>query len=244
MISIRRHQEIFDPSKYRGPITIIGAGATGSRVFAALAELGLTNITVYDFDKVEAHNLANQLFINHDIGQMKVSGLFDWYQRKMGVDLPPEEMKFIADKVTEDTQLKGVVFLLTDTMESRREIFERCIQGNTDIPTVIETRMAATHGNVFTFNPHEKGQAWLDTLIDDDDAETSACGSTLSVGTTASVIANLAVWQFMHLKTDPLAVDEVVNVFLKPFILTTEKLENSNGKAQSDTEEDCASQAA
>lgn len=244
-ISTIRHDEIFNARKNNGRITILGAGATGSRVFASLVELGLTNIAIYDFDKVEAHNLANQIFGENDIGALKVSALFDWYQRKTGAALPPPEMHFIADTVPiQDYSLyegeeftpdiAGTVFLLTDTMQSRREIFDTCIKDNLGVFRVIETRMASTHGNVYTFNPHDRHQkdAWLDSLIDDDDGEVSACGSSISVGTTASIIANMAVWQYMHAKTDPAAGDGVVDVYLKPFCLTTRKLHNEPEKEE------------
>ncbi len=228
MISTIRHDEIFNARENNQRITIIGAGATGSRVFAALVELGLTNITVYDFDKVEAHNLANQIYGNKDIGQYKVAGLKEWFELKTHALSQPDGMAFIADKVDRHTKLKGTIFLLTDTMESRREIFEHCIKGNSDVYRVIETRMASTHGNIYTFDPHTRGTDWLNTLVDDEQGEVSACGSSISVGTTASIIANMAVWQFMHAKTNPEAGDEVVNIFLKPLCMSTSKLENSN----------------
>ncbi len=233
MISTIRHDEIFKARDNNHRITIIGAGATGSRVFAALAELGLTNITVYDFDKVEPHNLANQIYGNKDIGNAKIKALEAWYLTKMGLNplapfALPSDMRFFEERVGRYTELKGTIFLLTDTMESRREIYEHCIKDNTDVYRVIETRMAATHGNIYTFNPHTHGAAWLSTLVEDDQAEVSACGSSISVGTTASIIANMAVWQYMHAKTNPEAGDEIVDIFLKPFCMTTSKLENRN----------------
>ena len=42
------------------PVTVIGAGATGSFITLALAKMGVRHITVYDDDTVEEHNLPNQ----------------------------------------------------------------------------------------------------------------------------------------------------------------------------------------
>ena len=54
-INISRHKDYFDAmSQKLQPITIIGAGATGSRVFEALVNLGMTNIAVFDDDKIES----------------------------------------------------------------------------------------------------------------------------------------------------------------------------------------------
>ena len=223
MLSLIRHQEIFNPHNNDQGITIIGAGAIGSRVFATLVELGLHNITVYDPDIVEAHNLANQTyFADNDIGNQKCLGLYNWATRKLGTHTLP--FTFKSELVTPSTELKGTVFLLVDSLETRRQLAQS-FHGNTNIPRVIDCRMAATHGHVFTFSPHTQLQAYLDrTTANDDEAEVSACGSPFSVSPTAAIIANLAVWQFILAKTDPPAVDSVINIYLHPLIIATEKL--------------------
>lgn len=228
MISTIRHDSIFDKNSFNVPITIIGAGATGSRVFLALVELGITNITVIDFDKVEPHNLANQAYVSSDIGHAKVGACENLYSEKTG-EVRPDCMKFILARVpspeTKDA-VKGVVFLLTDTMASRKEIFTESLKDNLDVQLVIETRMASSYGNILSFDPcdEEKSQKWWDTLSDDADTEVSACGSSISVGPTASIIANMAVWQFIHFANNPEAADEVIDLYLKPTIINVHDL--------------------
>lgn len=236
-ISILRHQMIFDPHAFeRMPIHIIGAGATGSRVWLSLVELGLTNLHVYDFDKVEAHNLANQIFFNEDIGKPKVEGLYKYYKRKTGQP-PPPTMAFNNVKVDnqyfDTNSFPGIVFLLTDTMESRREIFNQliradkteCVSSDTidkQCCYMIETRMASSYGNIFGINPFAPNEAeyWISTLVDDDDesTEVSACGSSISVGPTASIIANMAVWQMIMFLTNPEAATTEISLFCKPMM--------------------------
>jgi molybdopterin/thiamine biosynthesis adenylyltransferase len=228
MLSIIRHEDIFNPRKHDTGVTIIGAGAIGSRIFAALVELGLTKIKVFDFDKVEPHNLSNQLYDHGDIGHFKVSALINWATRKLGAQ-PPDSMYFLSTRVEPGDKPKGTVFLLVDSMEERRRLVEGCIRGNYDVPRVIDCRMAATHGNVFMFD-HSTLDQYLDTLIDDDQAEVSGCGSPYSVGTTASIISNLAVWQFMLSKVDPAAVDPKINVFLHPLAIGVSQWEKSDVK--------------
>lgn len=220
-LSLLRHQEIFDPIANDSGITIIGAGAIGSRVFATLVELGLKKITVYDPDIVEEHNLANQLFIKEDVGKYKVQGLANWTERKLSFLY--ESFNFHQQFVTPTTDIKGTVFLLVDSLKTRSELVSS-MYGNTNIHRVIDVRMAATHGNIYTFSPHSKQRQYLETLGDDEDAEVSACGSPFSVSPTAAIMANMAVWQFIHAKTNIEACDEVVDVFLKPFTLATRKL--------------------
>jgi len=223
-ISLIRHQEIFDPNKNNVPVHIIGVGATGSRLWLSLVELGMTNIHVYDYDDVEAHNLANQVYLKDDVGTSKVRALKKYYQRKTG-ETPPDSMHFHNVKVEKDSgagPFDGVVFLLTDTMASRKEIFENCI-ANSDTFVMIETRMASSYGDIKTVNPFDKKQVteWFNSLSTDEDTEVSACGSSISVGPTAAIIANIAVWQMIHALTNPEAVDPSINLHLKPMMMTT-----------------------
>jgi len=221
MINIARHYEVINPTVHKQPIHIIGAGATGSRLFAALVELGFQNITVYDDDIVESHNLANQLFVMDDINTLKVTALDKWVKAKLGEGL--ESGAFIPKRLPyKDVELSGTVFLLTDTMSSRAEIYESCLKDNLLVERVIETRMASSYGDIYSFDPCKTGHQWLDTLISDDEGETSSCGSSISVGATASIIANQAVWQFMLSLIDPDAADDIVHLFLQPLCMSTE----------------------
>lgn len=231
MISTIRHQEIFNSQEFKNlPITIIGAGATGSRLFMSLIELGLTKIKVFDFDKVEAHNLANQAFMHDHIGFPKVEALSHLAALKTGSGALPDTLQFIDKAVPCDEKIEGVVFLLTDTMDSRRAIFDECLKDNLDVFYVIETRMASSYGDIYGFVPHGKeGDAWLATLTSDEEAETSACGSSISVGPTASIIANLAVWHFINYLTDRDALDNRSHLFLKPLAMDFGKLEMQHG---------------
>lgn len=223
-LDVSRHTPLIKPWEHDEKITLIGAGATGSRIFMALIELGFTNIDVIDFDQVELHNLANQAFVNEDIGKLKVTALRDRYIAKTG-DQPPSTMRFIAGRMPIDNhELTGTVFLLTDTMASRREIFDSCLKDNYLVTRVIETRMASTYGNVFTFTPANDIQAekWINTLISDDVAELSPCGTSISVGITASLIANYAVMNMVNAMTNPEAACERIDLFFRPYITVTQ----------------------
>jgi molybdopterin/thiamine biosynthesis adenylyltransferase len=222
-----RHYEIFNPAENDAGVTIIGAGAIGSRIFALLVEQGLQKITVYDPDIVENHNLANQLYVRSDVGKLKVEGLRKWTALKYGVDphsvQMPNTMHFVADYVEDCTNLQGTVFLLVDSLASRAEL-AKSMQNNYDIPRVIDVRMAALHGKVITFSPHTQLDDYLATIGSDDDAEVSACGSPYSVASTASLLSSIAVGSFMSAKTDPASLDEVLNVFARPFAIKGIKL--------------------
>lgn len=229
MLDTNRHASFFNPAFHDLPVTVIGAGATGSRVVLELAGLGCDNINVYDFDIVENHNLPNQAYFDRHVGMPKVEALEQLVFEKLGFRKPGH--KFFNQKVEPGTRFEAapVVFLLTDSFGSRKEIFRSHILPSEKVLWLIETRMAASHGHVYTLyaKNHITRQRWLASMRDDADVENieaSACGTSMSVGPTAAIIANLAVWQYIHIATeDHDSRDEKLNIYLKPFTAKTER---------------------
>lgn len=195
-IDITRHVDVFSRDAFGGKrIDVIGAGASGSRIVLSLAKLGLENIHVWDFDQVEAHNIANQAFSQADIGRPKVEALRDIVEKATGL-----KIHIHNEKVDGSQELGDVVFLLTDTMASRKEIWNKGIRYKVRTKLMIETRMGSDQGRVYTVNPMKPLQVkgWEATLYGDDVAEVSACGTAISVGPTAEFLSGLAVWQLIR----------------------------------------------
>jgi len=192
-----RHLSVFSPTAWgTRKIDVIGAGATGSIIVDLLVRLGIeAPIHVWDFDKVETHNLANQIYGVDDIGKLKVEALAAHIKQQTGVDIVPH-----AEKVDGTQPLGPFVFLLTDTMASRREIWQRGIKYKVGVQQMIETRMGTDVMRVYAINPvvpsHIK--CWEETLSTDDIAEVSACGASTSVGPTAKVLSGVAAWYLMR----------------------------------------------
>lgn len=198
-VDATRHLEVFDPDRWGDRrIDVIGAGATGSRIAVSLAKLGITNLHVWDDDVVEEHNVANQIYGNEHIGQFKVDALQQIIQDATGTNI------FIyRERACSSIRCGEVVFLLTDTMESRREIWEG-LKWKPHIGLVIETRMGVDQGRIYAIHPINPAhiRRWEETLYDDEESEVSACGSKISVGPTAELISGYAVWQFLRWAAD------------------------------------------
>jgi len=191
-----RHISVFPPHAFGARrVDVIGCGATGSHVVLSLAKLGVENIHVWDFDTVEAHNIANQAFGLDDVGALKVEALTRLVHHSTGVRVEPH-----TEKVDGSQSFGEVVFLLTDTMASRKEIWERGLRFKPQNKLVIETRIGADSGRIYAFNPSKLRHVreWEKTLCSDAEAEVSACGASISVGPTAEIIAGLAAWQMIR----------------------------------------------
>ena len=70
-MDLSKSYDFFKPEMLNGRVHIIGCGAIGSTVAEMLTRFGITKITLYDFDDVEAHNIANQMFTQEDIGKKR-----------------------------------------------------------------------------------------------------------------------------------------------------------------------------
>jgi len=185
-LDLTRHLELIDPHYFEEPITILGAGATGSWLALSLAKLGLTNITVYDFDVVESHNIPNQVYSISQIGQPKVNALYDIIYNTTGTKINVKNEKYTNQRLT------GIVFLMVDSMAERKRIWETSIKLKSQIKLMIEPRMGLDVGRIYNVNPLDMEQIrrYEETLYSDDVAEVSACGASMTVITTALGIAS------------------------------------------------------
>ena len=152
MMEFLRQMEIFSPEKHKNRrIDIIGAGATGSYVSWLLSKIGFENIRIWDDDVVEAHNLPGQLFFKANQGRLKVEAIADTLKQGAGVSVVTHSKKFYGEE-----SLGEIVFLLTDTMKSRKQIWEGSLKYKLSTKLVIETRMGGDSGRVYSINPSKR----------------------------------------------------------------------------------------
>ena len=194
MLDISRHKELFDPYKFEHPVTIIGAGATGSWLALALAKLGIENITVWDFDVVEEHNVPNQAFGLRDISYPKVDALYREIAQKTGTQIMSHIKPFTNQR------LAGIIFLMVDSMKTRKEIWDASIKMKSAVKLLIEPRMGLHVARVYNVDPCDLTHVkeYENTYYDDDVAEVSACGVSKSVISTAMATASWCVRQLIN----------------------------------------------
>ncbi|MBI5793779.1 ThiF family adenylyltransferase [Candidatus Uhrbacteria bacterium] len=186
---------MFDPRSFQGNrVDVIGVGALGSRLTLELARLGIGEIHVWDPDTVSDVNLANQAFARQDVGVLKVQALTRLVKEHTGGHLIAHEEAYKGEQ-----ELGEVVFLMTDSLASRREIFEGAIRFNLTTKRLLEARLGIDQGRVYSLDPNqgEQVQAYGATLNGVAKAAVNPCGSPISIGATAGMAASIATWMFI-----------------------------------------------
>ena len=200
-MNTNKFYDFFKPDAVSERIHIIGCGAVGSLVGETLARMGLTKITLYDFDTVESHNIANQIFTELDIGKKKTQALSE---RMLAINPDMKEDLRIQENGYQTQRLSGYIFLCVDSIDLRRKIATD-YQNNPFIKAMFDFRMRLTDAQHFAAD-------WADTKAvtsflnsmqftsEEAKAETpvSACNLTLSVIPTVWTIVSLGVANFMN----------------------------------------------
>lgn len=136
-MNLVKSQDYFSPLLVKKRCHIIGCGSVGSTIAELLARLGITNISLYDFDTVSSHNLANQMFVDADIKRPKVDAV-----RDLICAINPEaatDVQIYPEGWTEKTKLGGYVFLCVDNIDLRRKIVKKNM-GNFAVTAMFDFR--------------------------------------------------------------------------------------------------------
>lgn len=200
-MDLAKSYDFFKPEMLTSRIHIIGCGAIGSTVAENLVRFGITDLTLYDFDMVEAHNIANQMFRQTDIGKLKVNALADYLceinpECKDGLRLVPEGWT--------GQRLAGYVFLCVDDIDLRRKIATSCTE-NKYIKGMFDFRMRLTDAQHYAadWNDGKMVQDFINSMAfthEEAKKETpvSACNITLSVVPTVRMIVACGVSNFIN----------------------------------------------
>ena len=200
-MDLSKSYEFFKPEVCRERIHIIGCGAIGSTVAENLARFGLTKITLYDFDTVEPHNIANQMFTQEDVGKPKVEAVAA-YLEKINPEI--KENMILMPKGYTNQKLSGYVFLCVDNIDLRRQIAQSCV-GNPFIKGMFDFRMRLTDAQHYAaaWNDEKMVESFLKSMAfshEEAKKETpvSACNITLSVAPTVRMIVAAGVSNFIN----------------------------------------------
>lgn len=200
-MDLSKSYDFFQPEKDDARIHIVGCGSVGSTLAENLARCGVTKMTLWDFDTVEAHNIVNQMFRQEDVGKLKVEALKD-----ILMDINPEikDNVELKPKGWEGKLMSGYIFLCVDNIELRRTIVEK----HMDSPYVkavfdFRTLLESAQHYAADWSDYKMKQDLLKSMqfSHEEAAEetpVSACGITLGVATTVRLICALGVNNYIN----------------------------------------------
>lgn len=200
-MDLSRHISVFSPSMVKEPIHIIGTGATGSFLAMELARMGCPVLNIYDFDTVEIHNIPNQYYDVNDLGKMKVDALANKL-KLINPDIKVNVFKSAVLPKKDDShpgvdEMKGYVFMLVDSMKTRKELW-MAAKENKEIKHVWESRLGSDQARVYSLDMSYKDfYKYEQDFYDDDVAEVSACGTSITVLPVVLQTASLMIVQFI-----------------------------------------------
>lgn len=199
-MDLNKSRDFFNPEKVKKTCHIIGCGSIGSNVAELLVRQGVEDIILWDMDKVESHNIVNQLFNETHIGMLKTEAL-----TKILYDINPM-LKHTLKTESEYTNqmLGGFVFMCVDSVEVRKKIVENnyC---NRSIEVLFDFRTSLTQGQSYAanWNNIEQKQSLLNSLnFTHEEAKqntpVSACGFELSVAPVVKMTAQTGICNFTN----------------------------------------------
>jgi len=192
-----RQKGLLNPVDFVEEVHIMGAGATGSFLTLILAKMGIIQLNVYDFDKVENHNLPNQAYGLSHIGMPKLAALQNVVSDQTGIDIIAHD-GVINGKIP----VQGIVCNCFDSMAARRHVWES-VKYNILTKMYIESRMGIRHGYIFALDPSNPSHIdkYEATLYADDKAKESACNER-AISPTVTLLSSIMANKFVKFARD------------------------------------------
>ena len=182
-----RQRDLLPPEKLAAlDVTIIGAGAVGSFTCLTLAKMGVTDISIFDGDTVEEHNLPNQWYRTKDLGRRKVEALAEIVLDFTDVTLTTHPRNYTHEP------LSGIVISAVDSMDTRLLIWREVKKFKPAL--YIDSRMGAEVGKIHVVHPAEPASCrrYEEDLYPSSEALHAPCTAKATVYCAAGLGAYIA----------------------------------------------------
>ena len=198
-------------------IIVGGAGGIGSWLSLLLSRAGFYPI-VYDYDRLEEHNLAGQLYTKLDAenNTLKVDAL-----KGLCKNFADTDITVMNEKYTKDSMSHHYVISAFDNMQARKDMFaswceyveewqdynktlkageEGFDEFNAYTPIFIDGRLTAEQMQIFCITP-DRIEAYKEHLFDDSEVEDAPC-TMKQTSHSAAMIASHMVGFFTNHMTN------------------------------------------
>lgn len=214
-------------------VIVGGAGGIGSWLTLMLSRAGFFPI-VYDFDILEEHNLAGQLYTKSDAEAMvpKVDALKGLCKQFADTDIT-----VMNERYTKDSMSHHYVFSAFDNMQARKDMFEawkeyvkewedfKDIADAAHIPNIslsepifIDGRLTAEQMQIFCVTP-DKIEEYEKHLFDDTEVQDAPCTMKQTSHSAAMIASHMVGFFTNHMTNNAVKdKDRTVPFFWEYFI--------------------------
>jgi len=177
-------------------VIMVGCGGIGSPTVLALVKMGVRDLTVFDPDTVENHNLPNQLFGPSDLGKSKVSAMADLCRLLAGV-----EIKTFQESFPGAHKPQGIIISGVDSMEARQPIW-KALRLKPNVELYIDGRMGGEVARIYTVRPYDPDDIafYEDNLYSEDEADHLPCTARAIIYNVFAIAALIANQLKKHIK--------------------------------------------
>ena len=124
-------------------VAVVGCGGLGSNVAAMLLRSGVRNLTLIDFDVVDASNLNRQLFFADQIGRLKTEALAETLLRiDPDAHLTLHSLRVTAENLVDLVRDADVVVEAVDRADTKAMVVNTCMEALPDTPLVTASGLA------------------------------------------------------------------------------------------------------
>jgi len=187
-VDLRRQLDLVTEEALLTPIAIVGCGGIGTFAALALAKMGCRDLTLYDDDRVEGHNIPNQLYRVEDVGKAKVDALAEIL--KIFAGLSPS----IRRERVDGQRLMGIVVAGIDSMKARKTLWQKSIRYRASVPLYLDARMGGEVARLYTIRPADPDDVrfYERTLYEDTEAFEPPCTAAAIIYNGFSIAALIA----------------------------------------------------
>lgn len=137
-------------------VFMLGAGSIGSFAAISMAKMGIINCSIVDFDSVEIHNQANQIYNWHQAGKLKISclkSIIDQYSKNnWNWNFTKDKLDTI-ENVSQYANGCNIIISAVDNMDARQLLFNYCIEKASSIDMFIDARIGAVQSECYAIQP-------------------------------------------------------------------------------------------
>ncbi len=170
-MELLRQLDLVRPETLETPVHLIGCGGIGSFVALALGKLGCPHLHLYDDDRIEEHNVPNQLFRIGDVGRAKVEALSEILEAFTGTRAATHRRR------VEGERLQGLVVSGVDSMAARKTLWQKTVRHRAGIPLYLDGRLGAEVCRLYAIRPADPDdiRCYEQSLYDDSQALPLSC---------------------------------------------------------------------